>query len=103
MVSQSREITGLVALLAAGVATYVLSPKMGAALAEFMREVFRTDLSSRMDLGSHADSSEHLDERHEHSGRASACRSGLRDSSSASSEASRRSARSSPSIRSSRI
>jgi flagellar biosynthetic protein FlhB len=52
MVSQSREVTGLVALLAAGVATYSMSPKMGVDIAEYMREVFRTDLSSRMDLGS---------------------------------------------------
>lgn len=52
MVSQSRELTGLVALLAAGVATYMISPKMGTAFAEYMREVFRTDLSSRLDLGS---------------------------------------------------
>jgi flagellar biosynthetic protein FlhB len=54
VVSQSREITGLVALLAAGVTTYALSPKMGETLTGFMREVFRTDLSSRLDLGSTA-------------------------------------------------
>jgi flagellar biosynthetic protein FlhB len=51
MVAQSKEITGLAALLAAGIATYALSPQMGAQMAEFMREVFRTDLSSRLDLG----------------------------------------------------
>ncbi|MCM2277224.1 MAG: flagellar biosynthesis protein FlhB [Oligoflexia bacterium] len=51
-VAQSRELTGLLALLAAGAATYALSPKMGAELMEFMREVFRADLSSRLDLGS---------------------------------------------------
>jgi flagellar biosynthetic protein FlhB len=50
-VAQSREVTGLVALLAAGAAAYAMSPRMGAELAEFMREVFRTDLSARMDLG----------------------------------------------------
>ena len=52
MVSQSREVTGLLALLAASVAAYATSPKMGETFAEFMREVFRTDLSSRLDLGS---------------------------------------------------
>jgi flagellar biosynthetic protein FlhB len=51
-VAQSREVTGLLALLAAATTTYVLSPKMGSELAEFMREVFRTDLSARVDLGS---------------------------------------------------
>jgi flagellar biosynthesis protein FlhB len=52
MVSQSREISGLLALMAAAVTVYALSPRMGAAMAEFMREVFRTDLSARVDLGS---------------------------------------------------
>src|SRR4051812_42442382 len=52
IVSQSRELTGLAALLAAAVMTYVMAPKMGGQLAEFMREVFRTDLSSRLDLSS---------------------------------------------------
>ncbi len=52
MVSQSRELSGLIALLAAGMATYMISPKMGTELAEYMLEVFRTDLSSRLDLGS---------------------------------------------------
>lgn len=53
-VAQSREISGLVALLAAAVTAYALSPKMGTQMAEFMREVFRTDLSARVDLGSTA-------------------------------------------------
>jgi flagellar biosynthetic protein FlhB len=39
-VAQSREVSGLVALLAAGGALWVLSPSMGAQLAEFMREMF---------------------------------------------------------------
>lgn len=51
MVAQSREVSGLVALLAAGATMYALSPTMGKELAEFMREVFRTDLSARVDLG----------------------------------------------------
>lgn len=52
IVAQSREVTGMAALLAAGVATYVLSPQLGQQTAEFMKEVFRTDLSSRVDLAS---------------------------------------------------
>ena len=52
VVSQSRELTGLAALLAAGAATYALSPAMGSALAGFMRDTFRSDLSARLDLGS---------------------------------------------------
>lgn len=51
-VSQSREVSGLLALLAAAATAYITSPKMGETLAELMREVFRTDLSSRLDLGS---------------------------------------------------
>jgi flagellar biosynthetic protein FlhB len=50
-VAQSREVTGLLALLAAAVTAYALSPRMGADMAEFMRETFRTDLSARLDLG----------------------------------------------------
>jgi flagellar biosynthesis protein FlhB len=50
-VAQSREITGLLALLAAGVATYMLSPRMGGEMAEFMRDVFRTDIAAHADLG----------------------------------------------------
>jgi flagellar biosynthetic protein FlhB len=52
MVSQSREVSALAALLAAGAATYLLSPKIGVEVTEYMKEVFRTDLSSRLDLGS---------------------------------------------------
>src|SRR4051812_13448794 len=50
-VAQSKEVTGLLALLAAAVTAYVFAPKMGAQLAEFMRDVFRADLSARLDLG----------------------------------------------------
>ncbi len=50
--AQSREVSGLLALVAAIVTTYIVSPRFGAQLTEFMREVFRTDLSSRMNLGS---------------------------------------------------
>jgi flagellar biosynthetic protein FlhB len=50
--AQSREVSGMAALLATGITLYVLTPRMGAQMGEFMREVFRTDLSSRLDLGS---------------------------------------------------
>ncbi len=53
-VAQSRELTALMALIAAAATTYALSPKMGAQLSDFMQEVFRTDLSARIDLGSSA-------------------------------------------------
>lgn len=52
MVAQSKELSSLFAFLAAAVATYAMSPKLGYQLTEFMKEVFRTDLSSRADLGS---------------------------------------------------
>lgn len=51
-VAQSKELSGLLALLAAGVATYALSPKIGTDVIGFMREVFQADLSSKMDLSS---------------------------------------------------
>lgn len=60
MVAQSKEITGLLALTAAGVTTFALSPKFGAQMAEFMREVFRTDLTSRLDLGNPSIASNYL-------------------------------------------
>jgi flagellar biosynthetic protein FlhB len=52
IVSQSKEITGLLALLATCVTAYVMSPKIGETMTAFMREVFQVDLSSRLDLGS---------------------------------------------------
>lgn len=53
-VAQSRELTGMIALLAAGATLYGFAPQMGAQLTEFMREVFRTDLTARADLaGTH--------------------------------------------------
>jgi flagellar biosynthetic protein FlhB len=51
-VAQSREVSALLALLATAVTAYAVSPKMGASMAEFMREVFRTDIASHTDLGS---------------------------------------------------
>ena len=52
IVSQSREVTGLLVLLTVGVAMYMMAPRFGSDLADFMRQVFRTDLSARADLGS---------------------------------------------------
>lgn len=49
-VPQSKEVSGLVALLAAGVTTYVLAPSMGTEIGAFMEEVFRTDMAARLDL-----------------------------------------------------
>lgn len=55
IVSQSREISSLMAMLAASVALYVYAPQVGSQLAELMRETFRSDWSSRVQLdGTHA-------------------------------------------------
>lgn len=50
MVAQSRELTGIVTVLAAGAALYVASPRLGEQLLDFMREMFRGDLSPRQEL-----------------------------------------------------
>jgi flagellar biosynthetic protein FlhB len=52
MVAQSREVSGLAALVATVIVTYCIVPQSGIQMAEFMREVFRVDLSARADLGS---------------------------------------------------
>lgn len=52
VVAQSKEISALAAFCAAAVTTYVMAPRIGVQMAEFMKEVFRTDLSARADLGS---------------------------------------------------
>ncbi|MBU6375936.1 MAG: flagellar biosynthesis protein FlhB [Bdellovibrionales bacterium] len=53
-VAQSRELTGLVAFIGAAAVIYLMGPTMVTSIMEFMREVFRTDLTSRMDLtGTH--------------------------------------------------
>ena len=54
MVSQSREVSGLAALVAAATVTYIMAPSIGQQLGGFMQEVFRTDLSARLDLSSTA-------------------------------------------------
>jgi flagellar biosynthesis protein FlhB len=52
IVAQSKELSGLAALLACGVVIYALTPKMGVQMAEFMRDVFRADLSAKLNLNS---------------------------------------------------
>lgn len=49
-VSQSKEVTGLLAFMAAAAVCWSLSPQMGTSLAELMRDVFRTDVMNKMDL-----------------------------------------------------
>ena len=51
MVAQSRELAGLAVLIAACITAYAMMPQFAQQLGEFMREVLRTDLSSRLDLG----------------------------------------------------
>ncbi|MBC7690438.1 MAG: flagellar biosynthesis protein FlhB [Methylotenera sp.] len=51
-VSQSKELTGLLALLAAAITTYMMAPKIGSDLALYMKDVFRADVSAKMNLGS---------------------------------------------------
>lgn len=55
IVSQSRELSGVIALLAAGITLYTYSSQIGNQLTDFMREVFKTDIASRLDLaGTHS-------------------------------------------------
>jgi flagellar biosynthesis protein FlhB len=54
IVAQSRELSGVVALLAAGITLYCYSTQIGKYISEYMRDVFRTDISSHIDLaGTH--------------------------------------------------
>lgn len=53
-VAQSRELTGMVALLAAASVAYAMTPAMGASIAEFMREVFRADLAAKLNFSDSA-------------------------------------------------
>lgn len=50
MVPQSRELSGLAALLAVGATLYIMSPQIGANLLELMRDMFRTDVSAHIDM-----------------------------------------------------
>ena len=50
-VPQSRELTAVISVIATAVVAYTIAPKIGADLADYMKETFRTDLSARVDLG----------------------------------------------------
>lgn len=50
IVAQSRELSGLLALLAAVVTLYVYSTQIGREIAEFMRLTFQADMASRLDF-----------------------------------------------------
>jgi flagellar biosynthetic protein FlhB len=49
-VAQSKELSGMLALLAAGIAVYTMAPTLGLSIAELMREIFSMPFSSRVDL-----------------------------------------------------
>lgn len=49
-VSQSRELVGLISLLAAASALWIFAPKIGADIAEYMREMFRVDEAAKMNF-----------------------------------------------------
>lgn len=50
MVPQSRELSSLAALMAAGAVLYAAGPSMGAKLFEFMREIFQMNLGAKPEL-----------------------------------------------------
>jgi flagellar biosynthesis protein FlhB len=49
-VSQSREVVGLLSLLAAAATLWVFSPSMGTDIADYMREMFRVDQAVKMNF-----------------------------------------------------
>lgn len=49
-VSQSRELVGLLSLLAAASALWLFAPKMGTDISEYMREMFRVDEAAKMNF-----------------------------------------------------
>ncbi len=49
-VSQSRELVGLLSLLAAASALWLFAPKMGTDITEYMREMFRVDEVAKINL-----------------------------------------------------
>ncbi|MCC7441956.1 MAG: flagellar biosynthesis protein FlhB [Bdellovibrionales bacterium] len=59
-VSQSRELAGLLGLMACGGAIFLLAPGMGAQYIEYLREVFRTDLTAKLNLAEGGNLSETL-------------------------------------------
>lgn len=50
-VAQSRELTALLALFAVAITMYALSPNIATQLIEYMRDVFRADQMTKIDLG----------------------------------------------------
>jgi flagellar biosynthetic protein FlhB len=49
-VSQSRELVGLISLMAAASALWIFAPKMGVDISDYMRETFRIDQAAKMDF-----------------------------------------------------
>lgn len=49
-VSQSRELVGLLSLLAAATTLWMFAPKIGTDIAEYMREMFRVDEAAKMNF-----------------------------------------------------
>ena len=49
-VAQSRELVGLLSLIAAAATLWVFAPKIGADIAEYMREMFRVDEAAKMNF-----------------------------------------------------
>jgi flagellar biosynthetic protein FlhB len=50
-VAQSRELSGLLALMASGAALYLLAPSMGHDLIDYLRDALRADVAAHVDLG----------------------------------------------------
>lgn len=49
-VSQSRELVGLISLLASATALYLFAPKMGVDIAEYMKEMFKVEDAVKMNF-----------------------------------------------------
>ncbi len=54
-VAQSRELVGLLSLMAAAATLYIFAPKMGADIAEYMRDIFRVDRLAKMNFNDKAE------------------------------------------------
>ncbi len=52
IVAQSKELSALAALFATATTTYLMSSRIADQISDFMREVFQTNLSARVDLSS---------------------------------------------------
>lgn len=53
-VAQSKELSSLIGLAAAGLAVYAMSAPIAAQLSDFMREIFHDDWASKLELSTHA-------------------------------------------------